>query len=244
MSVLSMMFLLFNCNGLVEIPDPNFNAYLLEHFDTNKDGAISLSEARAVKEMDCSNRSIKSIEGIAIFTNLVKLNCSNNQIDELNLSNNKKLKTIVSANYNEQKSFVEMPDPNFKAYVLENFDTNKDGEISFLEAKEVKGMNCSNKNIQDISGIEKFVNLESLNCSNNQLDMLDVRANKKLNWLVCTNNNNPLSLLFGMSSPLRDKSYQQPSDSSPDLSKITNPIDPSKCVYDPGKTKLIVYFED
>ena len=244
MSVLSMMFLLFNCNGLVEIPDPNFNAYLLEHFDTNKDGTISLSEARAVKEMDCSNRSIKSIEGIANFKNLVRLNCSNNLIDELNLSNNKKLKTIVSANHNEQKSFVEIPDPNFKAYLLENFDANKDGEISLLEAKEVKGMNCSNKNMQDITGIEKFVNLESLNCSNNQLTMLDIRENKKINWLVCNNNKDLLTVQFSMSSPLRDRSYQRPSNNTPEISQMTNPIDLSKCVYDPENTHLVVFFDD
>jgi len=47
------------------------------------------------------------------------------------------------------------------------FDTNNDGMISVLKAKTVKEIDCSNRNIKDLTGIEKFENLERLICSNN-----------------------------------------------------------------------------
>ena len=144
----------------------------------------------------------------------------------------------------DSKLFVEIPDPNFMSYLLENFDTNKDGLISLSEAKKVKEIDCSNRNISDLTGIEKFENLERLICSNNQLNELDVRYNKKLNWLNCRNNAEELTVYFAMSSPLSNKNFQKhQTDMSPEVAvNLGNPIDVNKCIFDVGKTNFVISF--
>ena len=144
----------------------------------------------------------------------------------------------------DSKIFVEIPDPNFKAYLLEKFDANQDGKISLEEAKAVIEIDCSNRNIADLTGIEKFENLETLNCNNNRLEELDVRYNKKINRLVCTNNDaDLLTIYFAKSSPLSNKNYVQPAvNSEPGSANFGNPVDVNKCIYDSGKTKLVILF--
>jgi len=145
----------------------------------------------------------------------------------------------------DSKVFVKIPDANFKAYLLENFDQNKDGNISLKEAKAVKEIICSGKNIQQLNGIEKFVNLEKLDCRNNELEELELRFNKKLNRLLCTNNGNPLTIYIGMSSPLKLKSIQKPKDNEqPQVTNVTSPLDPTKSTYDKDKTIVYLSFDE
>ena len=144
----------------------------------------------------------------------------------------------------DSKLFVEIPDSNFKGYLLENFDSNKDGRISLSEAKKVKEMDCSGRNIKELTGIEKFENLERLICSNNQLDELDVCYNKKISWLDCRNNGDELVVYFAMSSPLSNKNFQkQAGNMDPELAvKLGNPIDVNKCAFTEGKTNFMISF--
>ena len=139
---------------------------------------------------------------------------------------------------------VEIPDANFKAYLLENFDTDNDGNISLSEAKAVTRINCSGRNINSIDGIESFENLEFMDCSNNQLDEVDVTKNKKLERLICTDNNEGMFIIIGMSSPLRRKTYQAPTGGAPDASNMGNPIDISKCTYDMERTNINLSFNE
>lgn len=153
---------------------------------------------------------------------------------------------MLSACADEGKNvFIEVPDANFKSYLLENFDTNKDGLISLSEARAVKKIDCSNRNIENLEGIEHFVNLERLICNDNKLDELDLRYNKKIKWLVCTNNNDQLQVYFAMSSPLRNKKFAMPNNNdAPDVATLVKPFDESKVVFDWGKTDFIICFNE
>lgn len=71
----------------------------------------------------------------------------------------------------------DFPDPSFKAYVLENFDTDENGYISTAEAEAVTiidtpGGSGSRGTIRDLSGIEMFTNLQHLECRYEQLSWL------------------------------------------------------------------------
>ena len=152
---------------------------------------------------------------------------------------------IMGCSGKDSKVFVKIPDTNFNAYLLENFDQNKDGNISLKEAKTVKELICSGKNIKQLNGIEKFTNLEKLDCRNNELEELELRFNKKLNRLLCTNNSNPLTIYIGMSSPLKLKSIQKPkSNEQPQVTNVVNPLDPTKCTFDKDKTIVYLSFDD
>ena len=153
---------------------------------------------------------------------------------------------LLSGCSNDSKVMVEIPDANFKAYLLENFDKNKDGNISLSEAKAVKEINCSGKNIELLDGIEKFENIESLDCSNNKLDELEIRYNRKLNKLVCIGNNDPLIIYIGMKSPLRNPGIKKPKDNEdPQITGVAvTPIDISKCTYDQETTIISISYDD
>ncbi len=69
-------------------PDENFRKYLSEEFDKDNDGWI---DAGSITEMDCRSREIRSLEGIEYFPNLSSLNCSTNDLEELDISKNKAL---------------------------------------------------------------------------------------------------------------------------------------------------------
>ena len=84
--------------------DTNFKQSVVEQFDTNNDTAISLREALCINVLDVSSKEICSLDGIQYLTNLHTLNCSNNQLTEIDLSNNTQLKKVdMTANPNLSK---------------------------------------------------------------------------------------------------------------------------------------------
>ncbi|TNE55253.1 MAG: T9SS type A sorting domain-containing protein [Bacteroidetes bacterium] len=87
---------------------------------------------------------------------------------------------------------VEIPDSNFKAALLTHssvIDSNGDGEIQVSEAQSYSGkIDVINKEINDLSGIEAFVNINRLLCSQNSLTSLDVSKNTNLIELSCSYN--------------------------------------------------------
>src|SRR6187402_1406513 len=84
---------------------------------------------------------------------------------------------------------INFPDANFKAKLLEadtdnyiasgdfgthlKLDLNDDGEIEVSEILNVKTLNVVDSEISNLSGIENFANLESLDCRSNKLVNLD-----------------------------------------------------------------------
>jgi Leucine-rich repeat (LRR) protein len=146
----------------------------------------------------------------------------------------------------DNKIMVEISDANFKSYLLENFDKNGDGNISLSEAKGIREINCSGMDIENLDGIEKFENLESLDCSNNKLDELEIRYNRKLNKVVCNGNNVPLTIYIGMKSLLRNANIQKPKDNEPPqtANMAVKPLDDSKVTYDHDKTNIYLSFDD
>lgn len=86
---------------------------------------------------------------------------------------------------------VIIPDANFKAYLVGNTDINLNGdsEIQLSEANNFEGaIDCSNKFISDLTGIETFIKITTLNCNDNQLTNLNVFNNVSLISLFCDSN--------------------------------------------------------
>lgn len=85
-----------------------------------------------------------------------------------------------------------------KAYVVANYDENKDGEISEAEALLVTKIAVSggydddedgvNTKISSFADIANFVNLDTLDCSSNYPESLDLSENTKLLYLACSGN--------------------------------------------------------
>lgn len=99
----------------------------------------------------------------------------------------------------EKVGNVEFEDANFKAFCVDNFDSNGDGEISYSEAAAVLEINCSRYTengfwrehcgeITSLKGIEFFVNITSLNFQSNYLSSIDLSSNPSLIYLNAGDN--------------------------------------------------------
>ena len=99
--------------------------------------------------------------------------------------------------------YVPIPDANFKAYMIQNFDTNGNGELDLDEAEAVTGIEVNTDNIESLEGIEYCKNLGYLSCygttsywseaeqryiGSGQLSKLDVSQNTALTELYCYRN--------------------------------------------------------
>jgi len=83
---------------------------------------------------------------------------------------------------------VNIPDSNFKSYMVEKFDSNNDGKIQESEAQTAGSIDVGSRSILSLTGIEACTNLTSLKCDSNQLTSLDVGACSNLLSLDCSGN--------------------------------------------------------
>ena len=84
---------------------------------------------------------------------------------------------------------ITIPDDNFLNALIElGVDANGDGMISPGEAEIITYLNVNSNNISDLTGIEAFINLDTLWCGFNQLTGLDVSKNTALEVLWCRYN--------------------------------------------------------
>ena len=83
---------------------------------------------------------------------------------------------------------VNFPDENFRSFVKEYCDTDRDMLLSPQELEETVAIDVCDKSITSLQGIEFFTELESLKCIGNQLTEMDISNNRKLIQLFCGSN--------------------------------------------------------
>ena len=79
------------------------------------------------------------------------------------------------------------PNTIFRNWILSQ-DYGNDGYLTEKEIASVGMIEVDNKSIDDLTGIELFTALKTLECDNNQLTALDLSNNKKLEELLCYGN--------------------------------------------------------
>ena len=83
---------------------------------------------------------------------------------------------------------ANFPDAIFRQYVADHFDKDKDAILSPEEIAGVQGVYVFRTDVKNLKGIEFFVNLQTLSCSENLISNLDVSKNTKLKTLSCSKN--------------------------------------------------------
>ena len=79
----------------VEIADEAFLALLVEKHDTDGDGILSTKEASEVRKIECHDQGIKSMTELSTyFTEITYLDCSNNELKELDVTKLTKLEYL------------------------------------------------------------------------------------------------------------------------------------------------------
>ncbi|HEX8014995.1 MAG TPA: T9SS type A sorting domain-containing protein [Flavobacterium sp.] len=86
--------------------------------------------------------------------------------------------------------YTSIPDINFenKLIALGIDSGSPDHQVLTDKIDKLTDLDISNSAITDLTGIQNFVSLTSLNCYNNQLTVLDVSKNIALQKLVCSSN--------------------------------------------------------
>lgn len=143
-------------------PDENFRAYVMENCDYDEDGMLSREEIGESKILLCCNCDIRSIVGIEYFTELEELECSNNELGNLDVSKNAELKEL-ECGFNK----------------LTNLDVSKNVKL--------KNLSCNGNKIKSLD-LSKNTELRQLGCGFNKLTNLDASMCSKLRNLICDNN--------------------------------------------------------
>lgn len=84
-------------------PDPVFRTKVSTLADTNHDGKLSDTEIAAVASIDVHGQSVTNLQGIQFFTALAGLNCANNELKTLDLTQNTEL-TWLKCDSNQLKT--------------------------------------------------------------------------------------------------------------------------------------------
>ena len=152
-------------------PDANFRAALASILGISEGDEITAEKIAATTTLDVSKpwdtytpaeEKISDLTGIEHFTALTELDCYNNQLTSLDVSNNTAL-TELYCHYNQ----------------LTSLDMSKNTALTSL--------NCRNNQLTSLD-VSKNTALELLDCLYNQLTALDVSKNTILKQLLCNNN--------------------------------------------------------
>ncbi len=195
-----------NCsfNNLTNL-DVSQNTNLVQlNCDQNNITALDVSQNTAIVYMRCqvnnlSTLNLKNINiaSLSYFTALGNPNLTCIEVDDVAVATTALTSIDPASNFSTYCApLVNIPDANFKAYLVGNssINTNNDSEIQVSEAEAFSGLiNCSSQNISDLTGIEAFTTLTELICQDNNLSNLDVSQNTALSKLAC--GNNPLGTL-------------------------------------------------
>lgn len=159
-------------------PDKIFREYISSHFDSDKDGILSVDEIKNISSIDVTSMGITSLEGVGYLKALGFLVCDNNQLTSLDLSENICLYFLQC-----QNNKLTTLDYGGVGYLL--CGNNQLTTLNIIE-EGVGWLDCSNNKLStlDISNC----GFEYLDCSNNLLTSLDLSRHGGLKQLSCHNN--------------------------------------------------------
>ncbi len=157
--------------------DTVFNAYV-KAYDKNYDGLLSYAERAAVKEMHINGMAIYNLEGIEYFPKLQVLMCDTdvaegrsgyNYIEELDLSYNTELTTLVCAMNNLTELDLSK---NTKLTHL-NCYGNQLGELNLSKNTKLTYVDCGGNTLWSLT-LGSLPVLETFRCNYNTLGLVDV----------------------------------------------------------------------
>lgn len=102
---------------------------------------------------------------------------------------------------------VDIQDERFLNCLVAQYDINKDGKIDQKEAKKITSIECTDRDISSLAGIENFTNLTSLSCSKTKIAELDLSHNIKLSNITCQYNEEMTSLTLPAIQSINDRAF-------------------------------------
>lgn len=183
--------------------------YLI-NVDANRDGQISVNEAKVVKGLEIDYEfEIREMPEIKYFTSLISLRCYNDRLYSLDVSANKSLRYLylscqgkkrssckmVTVGNNTELQYLSIDDT-----LIESFDVSGCTNLEYLICTDnynLKTLDIGKKtalkhirlrsNSTETLDLSGCINLESLYCVQN-IKALDISKNNKLKYLWLSDN--------------------------------------------------------
>jgi len=164
-------------------PDEKFRGIVKEKYDKDDNGSLNLSERESATWIQCNDKGIGSLKGIEYFSKLDKLECNNNNLTMLDLSENTQL-TKLQCQKNQLTSLDLSANTQLQELRCEN---NK------LESLDVSGSDlqyfyCSNNQLTSLN-LDGHASLKDFDCSDNELSTLEIGTKNYLMRISCQQNN-------------------------------------------------------
>ena len=163
-------------------PDENFRNWILAQ-DYGQDGVLTVHEIAGITYIDVLDKNIANLKGIEYFTALTELNCYNNQLTSLDVSQNTALTWLDC--HNNQLTALGVPQNTALEYL--NCATNQLTSLDVSQNTALTRMDCATNQLTSLD-VSQNTALLSLYCYGNQLTSLDVSKNTALTGLGCFSN--------------------------------------------------------
>lgn len=172
------------------------------HLTGSKDGTISnlANIAMTNSFLYIGGANVNNYNNVQTVNNLASLTLNNYEaISTANrtFDSNKKTfvnnlgepaTTSIAIEMNVPINATTFPDINFRDHLAEKVDKNHDGYLRAEIYQGGKNLNLSGLNISNLTGINYFLFLETLNCNNNNLSSVNLSNNFGLKQLLISNN--------------------------------------------------------
>ncbi|RDK88704.1 T9SS type A sorting domain-containing protein [Marinirhabdus gelatinilytica] len=212
---LSLFISVTTYSQIVNIPDANFKAHLVNYtnpvIDTNGDGEIQVSEAEAVNsQINITNVGVSDLTGLEAFVNITSFNSSGNlfteidftglnelevlslseeQLELINFSNISNLENVLiqssSLSVLDISSLINLE--NFR-YRLLNSTIPVLNTLILPNTQTLIDFDVSDTLIENID-FTNFINLQSLRFVRGEISTIDTSNLINLNFLSLTGNN-------------------------------------------------------
>lgn len=169
----------------INFPDNIFRKYVEDNFDTTKDGKLSndeINNATDISFFTSDAKNITSLTGISYFTNLDILYCVGTKIENLDVSNNNKLR-VIQCQVNPNLTSLTIGS-NSHLTMLYCMDDIKLKNLDISQTPNLERLICGNTGIETLN-LENNPKLTYLNCHHIKLTSLDVSKNLKLETIAC-----------------------------------------------------------
>ena len=164
-------------------PDEIFQEYVRTTYDKDGDGKLSRSEIEQAEEVYLWNKTVTSMQGIEVLTNLTRIFCMGGRLTSLDVSRNTNLEYL----------YLDFA-------ILDGLDVSNNKKLTYLTCyycqlesldvsanTELQTLNCMSNRLETLD-VSKNTKLQELSCGSNRLTELDVSHNPLLTELGCEDN--------------------------------------------------------
>jgi hypothetical protein len=198
-SLNALYYLDFSYNQLSTVNVLNLHSlgYLLCHY--NALTSLNIGGLTSLFYLYCSGNSFPSLS-LNGFTSSLGFTCYDSpyltciQVDNVAAANSySNWDKDSSVNYSTAcpglLQYTAIPDANFEQALIDlGYDTLIDGQVLTASISGIIDLDVSGNSITDLTGIEDFTNLQVLDCSFNQIMILDLVGLSNLQSLNCSGN--------------------------------------------------------